>query len=108
MLVFFDDILIYRNTWEEHLKHVDQALQLFKDHQLYDKSSKYFLVLRRWIIWDRVSHEGVKVDPNKIKAIMERSIPKTIKKLRGFLGLTGYYRRFVRNYDRIVAPLQLY
>ena len=52
-----------------------------------------------------VSHEGVKVDPNKIKAIMEWPIPKTIKKLRGFLGLIGYYRRFVKNYGHIVAPL---
>ena len=52
-----------------------------------------------------VSHDGVKVDPNKIKAIMEWPIPKTIKKLRGFLGLTGYYRRFVKNYGHIAAPL---
>ena len=52
-----------------------------------------------------VSHEGVKVDPNKIKAIKEWKIPTTIKHLRGFLGLTGYYRKFVKNYGRIAAPL---
>ena len=51
-----------------------------------------------------VLHEGLKVDPNKINAIMEWPIPKTIKKLRGFLGLIGYYRRFVNNYGCIVAP----
>ena len=45
------------------------------------------------------------MDPNKMKAIMEWPIPKTIKKLRGFLGLTRYYRRFVKNYDRIATPL---
>ena len=52
-----------------------------------------------------VSHEGVKVDPNKIKAIKEWKVPTTIKQLRGFLGLTGYYRNFVKNYGRIAAPI---
>ena len=52
-----------------------------------------------------VSHEGVKVDPRKIKAIKEWKIPTSIKHLRGFLGLTGYYRKFVKNYGRIAAPL---
>ena len=52
-----------------------------------------------------VSHEGVKVDPNKIKSIKEWKVPTTIKKLRGFLGLIGYYHKFSKNYGRIVAPL---
>ena len=52
-----------------------------------------------------VSHEGVKADPNKIKAIMEWRIPTTLRNLRGFLGLTGYYRKFVKNYGRIATPL---
>jgi hypothetical protein len=52
-----------------------------------------------------LSHEGVKVDPNKIKAMMDWPIPKTLKNLRGFLGLIGYYRKFVWNYGRIETPL---
>jgi hypothetical protein len=52
-----------------------------------------------------VSHEGFKVDPSKIKAMMDWTIPKTLKNLRGFLGSTGYDRKFVRNYGRIEAPL---
>jgi hypothetical protein len=52
-----------------------------------------------------VSHEGVKVDPNKIKAMMDWSTPKTLKNLRGFLGLIGYYCKFVQNYGRIKTPL---
>ena len=52
-----------------------------------------------------VSHKGVKLDPNKTKAIKEWKVPTTIKKLRGFLGLTGYYRKFVKNYGRIETPL---
>ena len=106
MLVFFEDILIYSKTWEQHLQHVDQALQLLKDHQLYAKPSKCAFGLKEVeYLGHIVSHDGVKVDPTKIKAIMEWPIPKTIKKLRGFLGLTGYYRRFVKNYGCIAAPL---
>jgi hypothetical protein len=52
-----------------------------------------------------VSHEGVKVDPNKIKAMMEWPIPKTLKNLRGFLGLEGYCHKFVKNYGQITTPL---
>jgi hypothetical protein len=52
-----------------------------------------------------VSHEGVKVDLNKIKAMMELAIIKTLKNIRGFLGFTGYYCKFVKNYSQIVAPL---
>ena len=52
-----------------------------------------------------VSHEGVKVYPNKIKAIKEWKVPTTIKQLRGFLELTGYFGKFVKNYGRIEAPL---
>jgi hypothetical protein len=52
-----------------------------------------------------VSHEGIKVNPNNIKAMMDWSIPKTLKNLRGFFGLTGYYHKFVQNYGRIASPL---
>ena len=52
-----------------------------------------------------LSHEGVKVDPRKIKAIKEWKIPTSIKHLRGFLGLIGYYHKFVNNYGRIATPL---
>ena len=52
-----------------------------------------------------VSHEGVKLDPNKIKSMMDWMIPKTLNNLRGFLGLTGYYCKFVQNYGRIATPL---
>jgi hypothetical protein len=52
-----------------------------------------------------VSHEGVKVDPNNIKAMMDWPIPKTLKNLRGFLGLTSYYHKFVQHYGRIATPL---
>jgi hypothetical protein len=82
------------------------VIQLLKKKQLYVKPSKcLFGVKEVDYLGQIVSHEGVKVDPNNIKAMMDSLIPKTLKNLRGFLGLTGYYRKFVRNYGRIATPL---
>ena len=81
-------------------------LKLLQEKQLYAKSPKcFFGVQEVEYLGHIVSHEGVKVDPNKIKAIKESKVPTTIKQLRGFLELTGYYRKFVNNYGRIAAPL---
>jgi hypothetical protein len=78
------------------VRHVDKVLQLLKEQQLYAKPSKcLFGVKEVEYLAHIVSHEGVKVDSNKIKAIMDWVIPKTLKNLRGFLGLTGYYCKFV-------------
>jgi hypothetical protein len=83
------------------VRHVDKVLQLLKEKQLYAKPSKCFFGVKVIeYLGHIVSHEGVKVDPNKINAMMDWPIPKTLKNLRGFLGLTGYYRKFVRNYGR--------
>jgi hypothetical protein len=106
VLVFFDDILIYNKSWEEHVQYVDKVLQLLEEKQLYARPSKCSFGVKEVEYLGRiVSHEGVKVDPNKIKAIREWPTPKTLKKLRGFLGLTGYYRKFVNNYGQITTPL---
>jgi hypothetical protein len=82
------------------------VLQLLKEQQLYDKPSKCFFGVKEVeYLGHIVSHEGVKVDPNKIKVMMDWPVPKTLKNLRGFLGLTGYYRKFVWNYGRIATTL---
>ena len=77
-----------------------------QEKQLHEKTSKcFFGVQEVEYLSHIVSHKGVKVDPNKIKAIKEWKVPTTIKQLQVFLGLTGYYRKFVKNYGRIAAPL---
>jgi hypothetical protein len=108
VLVFFDDILIYNKSWEEHVQHVDMVLKLLEEKQLYANPSKCsFGVQEVEYLGHIVSHEGVKVDPNKIKSMMEWPIPKTLKNIRGFLGLTGYYHKFVKNYGQITTPLTM-
>jgi hypothetical protein len=106
VLVFFDDILIYSKSWEDHVRHVDTVLQLLNEQQLYAKPSKCFFGVKEVeYLGHIISHEGVKLDPNNIKAMMDWPIPKTLKNLRGFLGLTSYYRKLVWNYGRITTPL---
>ena len=80
VLVFFDDILIYNKSWKDHVEHVDRVLQLLQEKQLYAKSSKcFFGVQAVEYLGHIVSHDGVKVDPSKIKSIKEWKIPTSIK-----------------------------
>jgi len=90
VLVFFYDILIYNKSWEEHLQKIGMVLKFLK-------SNNYIQSL--------VSHDGVKVDINEIKAMMEWPIPNKLKKLGGFLGLIGNYNKLVNNYGWITTPL---
>jgi hypothetical protein len=106
VLVFFDDILIYRKTWTNHLHHVDQVLRLLSQHQLFLKQSKCsFGASEVEYLGHLVGKDGIRVDPRKIEAMQDWPHPKTLKSLRGFLGLTGYYRKFIKNYGKIAAPL---
>jgi hypothetical protein len=85
VLVSFDDILIYSKSWEDHVRHVERVLQLLKEQQIYDKPSKCFFGVKEVEYLGHIlSHEGVKVDTNKIKAMIDWPIPKTLKNLRGF------------------------
>jgi hypothetical protein len=95
VLVFFDDILIYSHTWDSHLQHVDKLLQLLRDHQLFVKKSKCsFGASEVEYLGHIVGRDRVRMDPNKIQAMQDWPHPKTLKILWGFLGLTGYYRKF--------------
>jgi hypothetical protein len=98
VLVFFDDILIYSKTWKEHLNHLEQVLSLPEENQLYPKISKCTFGKEEVEYLSHViSKEGFKVDPSKIKAIMEWPKPNNISKLRGFLGFVNFSYAIICN-----------
>ncbi|GKE07481.1 ty3-gypsy retrotransposon protein [Tanacetum coccineum] len=105
-LVFFDDILVYSATLKEHSQHLQSVLQVMKQNSLYAKMSKCtFATTQVEYLGHIISGEGVSRDPSKIIAMKKWPTPVNVKQLRGFLGLTGYYRRFIKNYAIISKPL---
>jgi hypothetical protein len=106
VLVFFDDILIYSKTLPEHLSHLQTVLTLLRTHQLKAKMSKcLFGQPHVDYLGHIISANGVQTDPSKIQDIINWTVPHNVKQLRRFLGLTGYYRRFVKQYSVICQPL---
>ena len=105
-LFFFYDILIYSKTWEDHLGHLQIILKTLRQSQFFANTKKWEFGRREvHYLGHVVSREGVKMDPQKVAAIEQWPTPKNIKALRGFLGLTGYYRRFIQDYGKIARPL---
>ena len=106
MCFFFDDILIYSRSLEDHTKHLALVLGLLRTNTLFAKKSKCcFGVQQVEYLGHYISGEGVSTDPRKVEAVKNWLVPKTVKEVRGFLGLTGYYRRFVKDYGKIAQPL---
>lgn len=106
ILVFFYDTLIYSPDLNSQLNHLKITLQILKENNLFVKLSKCdFGVEKIEYLGHVISNGGVATDPKKIEAMVQWPMPKTLKELRGFLGLTGYYRKFVKGYGIIAKPL---
>lgn len=106
VLIFFDDILVYSTIWDDHLHHLEIVLATLQAQQLFAKYSKCnFGLAHIEYLGHIVSGQGVQMDHGKVDAILRWPVPTNIKQLRGFLGLSGYYRRFIKNYASIPSPL---
>lgn len=106
LLIYLDDILIFGTTFQETLDRLEMVLQRLQKFNLKVKPSKCQLFMKKVkYLGHEVSSDGIHPNPDKVSAVQEWPIPKTEKELRGFLGLAGYYRRFIQGFALIAAPL---
>ena len=105
VVVFIDDILVYSKDREDHDTHLRVVMETLRKEQLYEKLSKCEFWLREVsFLGHIVSEEGIRVDPKKIEVIIEWKQPRNVIEVRSFLGLEGYYRRFVNGFSMTAAP----
>lgn len=98
--------MVYSRSWEDHLQHLGTFLGILQKNQLVVKQSKcQFGVTQVEYLGHVISNRGVGVDPIKTQAVLQWPTPTTVKSLRGFLGLAGYYRKFISGFGSIAAPL---
>jgi hypothetical protein len=106
VIVFLDDILIYSKSKEEHEHNLIMVLQVLREHQLYAKLSKCsFYLKKNHYLGHIISKDGIAVDPEKIEAIRKWSYLENVTEVRSFMGLAGYYRRFIEGLSKIAHPI---
>ncbi|GJV64105.1 retrotransposon protein, putative, ty3-gypsy subclass [Tanacetum coccineum] len=106
VIVFIDDILIYSKNKKEHEEHLKLILELLKKEELYAKFSKCeFWIPKVQFLGHVIDSEGIHVDPAKIESIKDWTSPKSPTEIRQFLGLAGYYRRFIEGFSKIAKPM---
>ena len=99
VIIFIDDILIYSKTQEDHARHIHIVLQKLREHRLYAKFSKYEFWLQEVSFLGHIlSKDGIAVDPSKVQDVLDWKQPQNVHEIRSFLGLAGYYRRFIENF----------
>ena len=106
VIVFIDDILVYSRSAEEHADHLRTVLRTLQEQQLYAKFSKCeFWLDHVAFLGHVISARSIEVDPKKIEAVTMWENPKDVNEVRSFLGLAGYYRRFVQGFSIIAGPM---
>jgi hypothetical protein len=106
IVVFIDDILIFSKNKDERTKHLRIVLQCLRDHKLYAKFSKCeFWLDRVKFLGHTISKDSISVDPSKVQEVMDWKPPKLVHQIRSFMGLAGYYRRFIPDFSRIAKPM---
>jgi hypothetical protein len=105
VVVFIDDILVYSKNEDEHTMHLHIVLQRLRDHRLYAKFSKCDFWLREIkFLGHTILQDGIAVDPEKVQEVMDWKPPTTVRQIQSFLGLAGYYRRFIPDFAVAELP----
>ena len=106
VVVFIDNILVFSKNKEEHAEHLRLVLQKLREHKLYAKRSKCEFWLREVsFLGHVVSNGGIAVDPSKVKDVLNWKPPTDVSEIRSFLGLAGYYRRFIEGFSKLAKPM---
>jgi hypothetical protein len=106
VVVFIDDIIIFSRTEEEHENHLRMVLEKLRSNQLYTKFSKFeFWLTEVAFLGHVISAGGISVDPSKVKDVLNWMPPTNALKIRSFLGLAGYYHRFIKDFSKIAKPM---